>query len=154
MVSAQAIGGLIGSLVIGRIGRKVRPGILIPNSGILFGLFDIALADLPGRAAITLVGAPVVGFSGGQTPLQTSVANDFRGRVFGAYATTVALMTLVGQGISSVLADRLGIVPVFTLAGTFEFLSGLVAFVPLRRAAHSTAQREPVPATVAGGSED
>ncbi len=145
LVSAQAIGGLIGSLFIGRIGKRVRPGVLIPISGILFGLFDITLARLPGRAglpllptalvAIAFAGAPVIGFYVGiQSLLQSSVTNNYRGRVFGAYATTVAFMTLVGQGISSVIGDRLGIVPVFTLAGTFELLGGLVALVLLRRA--------------------
>ncbi len=165
LVSAQAIGGLIGSLFIGRIGKRIRPGVLIPISGILFGLFDIALATLPNRgglpllptalAAITLAGAPVVGFSVGlQTLLQASVANEYRGRVFGAYATTVAFMTLIGQGISSVLGDRLGIVPVFTLAGTFELLGGLVAFILLRRASHIAAKANPTGDRAAMALED
>ncbi len=165
LVSAQAIGGLIGSLFIGRIGKRVRPSVLIPISGILFGLFDIALANLPGRgglpllpvalAAIALAGAPVVGFSVGlQTLLQASVANDYRGRVFGAYATTVAFMTLVGQGISSVLGDRLGIVPVFTLAGTFELLGGLVALVLLRRSSHIAAEASRTTDLAAMATED
>lgn len=151
LVSAQAIGGLIGSLFIGRVGKRVRPAFLIPISGILFGLSDIALAILPGRGglpllpvalvAIALAGAPVVGFSVGlQTLLQASVANDYRGRVFGAYGTTVAFMTLVGQGISSMLGDRFSIAPIFTLAGTFELLGGLVAFLLLRRASRIAAE--------------
>ncbi len=154
LASVQAIGGLIGSLFIGRIGRTVRPGILIPISGFLFGLSDIALADLPGHGglppllvaltAICLAGAPVVGFSVGlQTLLQSSVADAYRGRVFGAYGATVAFMTLVGQAIASVLGDRLGVVPVFTLAGCFEFLGGLVAFILLRRASHIASAAQP-----------
>ncbi len=145
LASAQAIGGLIGSLFIGRIGRTIRPGILIPISGVLFGLSDIALANLPGRGglppllvgvvAISLAGAPVVGFIVGlQTLLQSSAADAYRGRVFGAYGTTVALMTLVGQAMASLLGNRFGVVPVFTLAGCFELLGGLVAFILLRRA--------------------
>ncbi len=154
LASVQAIGGLIGSLFIGRIGRTVRPGILIPISGFLFGLSDIALATLPGHGglppllvaltAICLAGAPVVGFSVGlQTLLQSSVADAYRGRVFGAYAATAALMTLVGQAMASVLGDRLGVVPVFTLAGAFEFLGGLVAFILLRRASHIALAAQP-----------
>ncbi len=165
LVSAQAVGGLIGSLFIGRIGKRVRPGILIPISGVLFGLFDIALANLPGRGglpllptalvAIALAGAPVVGFSVGlQTLLQASVANDYRGRVFGTYATTVAFMTLVGQGISSVLGDRLGIAPVFTLAGTFELFGGLVAFALLRRASRIAPEGQPARDVAAVALED
>lgn len=150
LASAQAIGGLIGSLFIGRFGKTVRPAVLIPISGLLFGLSDITLANLPGRGglspllvgvvAICLAGAPVVGFYVGlQTLLQSSVADAYRGRVFGAYGTTVALMTLVGQGMASLLGNRFGVVPIFTLAGCFELLGGLVAFILLRRASHLAA---------------
>ncbi|MCA1666563.1 MAG: MFS transporter [Thermomicrobia bacterium] len=154
LVSAQAIGGLIGSLFIGRIGKAVRPGILIPVSGFFFGLSDLALATLPSHSglpplpvalvAIAFAGAPVVGFFVGiQTLLQASVADAYRGRVFGAYATTVAFMTLIGQGVGSVLGDRLGIVPIFTFAGCFDILAAAVAFVLLRRAAQIAAAAPP-----------
>ncbi len=165
LASAQAIGGLIGSLFIGRIGRTVRPGILIPLSGFLFGLSDIALANLPGRGglppllvgvvAISLAGAPVVGFSVGlQTLLQSSVADAYRGRVFGAYGTTIAFMTLVGQAMASVFGNRFGVVPIFTLAGCFEFLGGLVAFVLLRRASRIATEANPTEEMAAMAVED
>lgn len=156
LASAQAVGGLIGSAFLGRASKAIRPGILIPLCGVPFGILDIALANLPGRgglpplavalALIGLAGAPVVGFFiGMQTVLQTSAPDEYRGRVFGAYATTVALMTLVGQGVGSVLGDRLGVVPVFTLAGVFDILAALVAFVLLRRAHRaSLAADEPI----------
>lgn len=156
LASAQAVGGLIGSAFLGRASKAIRPGILIPLCGVPFGILDIALANLPGRgglpplavalALIGLAGAPVVGFFiGMQTVLQASAPDEYRGRVFGAYATTVALMTLVGQGVGSVLGDRLGVVPVFTLAGVFDILAALVAFVLLRRAHRaSLAADEPI----------
>jgi len=154
LASAQAIGGLIGSLFIGRIGRTIRPGILIPISGFLFGLSDIALANLPGHGglppllvgvvAISLAGAPVVGFTVGlQTLLQSSAADAYRGRVFGAYGATVAFMTLIGQAMASVFGNRFSVVPIFTLAGCFEFLGGVVAFILLRRASHIAAKAQP-----------
>ncbi|MDQ6602744.1 MAG: MFS transporter [Chloroflexota bacterium] len=165
LASAQAIGGLIGSLFIGRVGKAVRPGILIPISGFLFGLSDIALANLPGRgglpplpvalAAIGLAGAPVVGFFVGlQTLLQSSVTDAYRGRVFGTYATTVAFMTLVGQGIGSLLGDRLGVVFTFTLAGCFDILGGLAAFILLRRASLIAAEANPTEEMAAMAVED
>lgn len=165
LASAQAIGGLIGSLFIGRFGKTVRPSILIPISGLLFGLSDIALANLPGRGglspllvgivAICFAGAPVVGFYVGlQTLLQSSAADAYRGRVFGAYGTTVALMTLVGQGMASLLGNRFGVVSIFTLAGCFELLGGLVAFILLRRAAHLAMETEPTGGVAAIALED
>lgn len=165
LASVQAIGGLAGSLFIGRIGKTIRPGILIPISGLLFGLSDIALATLPGHgglppllvalAAICLAGAPVVGFSVGlQTLLQSSASDAYRGRVFGAYGTTIALTTLVGQAMASILGNHFGIVPIFMLAGCFELLGGLVAFVLLRRASHIAAQALPTRDMVAIALDD
>ena len=165
LASVQAIGGLVGSLWIGRVGKAVRPGVLIPISGVLFGVSDIALVNLPGHGglspllvalvAICLAGAPVVGFVVGlQTLLQSSVADAYRGRVFGAYGTTIALMTLVGQGMASVLGNRFSVVAIFTLAGCFELLGGLVAFVLLRRAAHIATDGQPARDVAAVALED
>jgi MFS family permease len=154
LMSAQAIGGLIGSVFLARVSRAVRPGLLIPLCGAPFGLLDIALANLPGRGGlpplpvalvlIGLAGAPLIGFYiGMQTVLQSSVPDRFRGRVFGAYATTVAFATLIGEGVGSLLGDRLGIVPAFTLAGSFELLAALVAFILLGRAHRAVRPAEP-----------
>ena len=154
LASAQAIGGLVGSMLLARIGTAIRPALLIPLSGLLFGIGDIALVNLPNRVAlpalpvalvmIGFAGVPIVGFFVGQNALlQASVADAFRGRVFGAYSTTIALLTLIGQGIGSVLGDRIGVVPVFTLAGCFDILAAVVAFLLLRRARrHTDAQLE------------
>lgn len=161
LASAQAVGGLVGSLLIGRVSRAIRPGILIPISGVLFGMADIAFVNLPGHLSlpavpvtmglIGLAGIPIVGFFvGQQTLLQASVADAYRGRVFGAFSTTVALSTLAGQGIGSILGDRLGVVPVFTLAGVFDILAAVVAFVLLGRA-YRASQPEPISV---GVSED
>lgn len=150
LASAQAVGGLIGSLFIGRVGKAVRPGILIPVSGALFGLADLALVNLPGHvpfpalpvtlAAIGFAGIPIVGFFvGQQTLLQASVMDAYRGRVFGAFGMVSALSTLAGQAIGSVLGDRLGVVPTFTFAGLIDIAAACVAFALLGRA-HRMAQ--------------
>lgn len=154
LASAQAIGGLIGSVFLGRIGTAVRPGILIPVSGLLFGAGDIALINLPGHGPlpplavalglIGVAGVPIVGFFvTQQTLLQAIVADEYRGRVFGAFSTTVALMTLLGQGVGSVLGDRIGVAPTMTLAGCFDILAAGVAFVLLRRASLIAADAQP-----------
>ncbi len=43
-------------------------------------------------------------FVGAQTLLQKRVPDSHRGRVFGAYETTQALLLLVGMGLAAVLA--------------------------------------------------
>jgi MFS family permease len=145
IASAQAVGGLIGGALIGEVARRVRPGRLIGVCGILFGLIDLAIFNYPifGVAVIlmVLVGLPGVGFSTGVTTLlQTSTANQYLGRVFGALGTTGSLLALIGAGIASVLGDRIGIVPVLNLQGAGYILAGSLALVLLAHVALPRAQ--------------
>src|SRR3954471_15013488 len=73
MTSAQAVGGLIGGLLIGRVSRLVRPAYLIGLSGIVLGMVSLALINitaLPIDAALwipaalllkLLQGVPIMG---------------------------------------------------------------------------------------------
>jgi MFS family permease len=145
IASAQAVGGLIGGALIGEVARRVRPGRLIGVCGILFGLIDLAIFNYPvfGAAVIlmVLVGLPGVGFSTGVTTLlQTSTANQYLGRVFGALGTTASLLALIGAGLASVLGDRIGIVPVLNLQGAGYVLAGSLALVLLAYVALPRAQ--------------
>jgi MFS family permease len=137
LTSAQAIGGLIGGLMIGWIGSRIRPnrlaGLLAFN-GVLI-LLLINLGSLPlAIILILLAGIPIVGFSVGvDTLLQQHVADRFRGRVFGALGTSMAIFVLFGQGLASILGDRLGAVPLLDLKGMLDILTGLFAFSLLYR---------------------
>jgi MFS family permease len=140
IASAQAVGGLIGGALIGEVARRVRPGRLIGVCGILFGLIDLAIFNYPvfGVALIlmVLVGLPGVGFSTGVTTLlQTSTANQYLGRVFGALGTTSSLLALIGASLASVLGDQIGIVPVLNLQGGGYVLAGSLALVLLAHVA-------------------
>src|SRR5215207_4243241 len=137
LTSAQAIGGLIGGLMIGWIGSRIRPnrlaGLLAFN-GVLI-LLLVNLGSLPlAIVLILLAGIPIVGFSVGvDTLLQQHVADRFRGRVFGALGTSMAIFVLFGQGLASILGDRLGAVPLLDLKGMLDILTGLFAFSLLYR---------------------
>jgi MFS family permease len=157
LMSAQAVGGIIGSILLGRISRVVRPGPLIAISGLLFGICDLALVNVtryaPGIAfplacgLIALAGLPIVGFFVSlSTLLQRTAADAYRGRVFGAYNALVALLTLVGQGAASVLGDRIGIVPSLTIGAFFDLFAGIVALFLLRGAGAPNAAGERVEA--------
>ena len=79
-----------------------------------------------------LADIPAVGFFITiRTMLQTSTANHYLGRVFGAYNTTNALLILVGQGLASALGDRLGIVPMLNVSAGLFFLGGVIALILL-----------------------
>ncbi len=136
LMSAQAVGGLAGGLLIGRLGGRVAPVRLIALSGVLDGLLLLAIVNLRSYAAglvlIALAGIPVTAFFvGTQSLLMGGVADQYRGRVFGALGTTTAVMTLVGMGLARALGDRAGIVPTLSGAGALYALAGALALVLL-----------------------
>ena len=69
-----------------------------------------------------------------QTLLQRSVADEYRGRILGALATTNALLALVGLGIAGVGVPVVGIVPLLDLAGALWVGAGFLALARLRAA--------------------
>ena len=77
-------------------------------------------------------GATVVGwFVGAQTLLQKWVPDSHRGRVFGTYETTQALLLLVGMGLAAALVAPLGVMVVLSVVGTLYILAGAVAWIAL-----------------------
>ncbi len=71
---------------------------------LLLLMFNIPLLPLVVALGVP-AGATVVGwFVGAQTLLQKWVPDSYRGRVFGAYETTQALLLLCGMGLAAVLA--------------------------------------------------
>lgn len=141
LMSAQAVGGLLGGMVVARLGNRVSPAVLLGPSALIFGLIDLMIfnypAFFPGFVLaiflFILVGLPSAGFGASfSTLLQTGVADEYRGRVFGAVNTTFALLTLIGMGLASTLGDVAGIVPVINIQGYGYVLAGLLmmAFLP------------------------
>jgi len=137
LTSAQAIGGLIGGLLIGWIGYRIQPnrlaGFLAVN-GVLI-LMMVSLSSLPyALALLLLAGPPIVAYSVGvDTLLQRYVPDRYRGRVFGALGTSMAIFLLIGQGVASSLGDSLGIVPLLNVKGILDITAGLLAFILLYR---------------------
>jgi MFS family permease len=73
---------------------------------------------------------PVVGFFvSAQTLVQRQTEDRYRGRVFGAFGTVAATMTLLGMLIAGLLADPLGIAPTMSLGAGLYILAGVVALV-------------------------
>jgi MFS family permease len=141
LMSAQAIGGLLGGLVVGSASRLFTPARLIGLSGILFGALDLAIFNYPafipgillGLILFVAVGIPGVGFmSGVSTLLQTSVADQYRGRIFGALGTTQGLLMLIGTISAGALGDQLGVVTVLNMQGCGYILAGLIGLTLLR----------------------
>ncbi|HEY1017219.1 MAG TPA: MFS transporter [Herpetosiphonaceae bacterium] len=150
VLSAQAIGGLLGSLVIGKLGKLLPPYWLMGISGVLNGILLLIIFNFPSLpvalSLFVVAGLPVGAFFVSlQTLLQTHTPQEFLGRVFGAFGTTVALMTLSGMLIATLLADAIGITLMLDMVGTLNIAAGLVSFLLLRRASAPAAA--PVAAT-------
>ena len=138
----QAIGGLLGGLTVAALGRRLPMASLVGLGAILFGLIDLAIWNAPTLAPayalpltvalFILVGLPGASMiSGATTLLQESVADAYRGRVFGAFATTGALAQLMGMAAAGLLGDRLGVVPVLNSQAGLYLLAGVLALVLL-----------------------
>jgi len=137
LTSAQAVGGLIGSVIIGWIGNRIWPnrltGLLAVNGGLILLLVNFASFPLA-IALILLAGLPIVGYGVGvDTLLQRHVPDRYRGRVFGALATSVSLFVLFGQALASSLGDTFGVMPLLNLKGFLDISAGILAFLLLYR---------------------
>lgn len=140
LMSAQAVGGLLGGVLVGAVGRRVPLAALIGVCAIGFGLGDLAVfnapAVLPGLGApalfMGLVGIAGVGYlTGASSVLQAYVADGYRGRVQGAWGTTGALLGLLGTVIAGSLGDRLGPVAILNVQGAGYMVSGVLALLLL-----------------------
>jgi MFS family permease len=142
LMGAQAVGGLLGGLLVGSVSRRLPLHRMIGLGSIAFGLIDLMIFNyplllpgiLPGIVLFVLVGIPGVGvMTGINTLLQTAVADEYRGRVFGALNTTSTLLMLIGTALAGALAGRLGIVTLLNIQGGGYVVAGLLALTLLGR---------------------
>jgi Na+/melibiose symporter-like transporter len=137
LMTAQAIGGLVGSAFIGRISKKVQAWQLVAYGLLFFGVVDLLIFAIPilplNLALLVLIGAPLVGLDvGALTLLQILTPDRFRGRVFGAVGTSQAILLLVGRGLATMFGGQVPVVLFLVAMSTLVIISGLLAFVLLR----------------------
>ncbi|HLH62925.1 MAG TPA: MFS transporter [Ktedonobacteraceae bacterium] len=137
LMSAQAVGGILGSLTIPRLSKILRPGRLMAICGLVFSSVIVVIALLPLvpviLSLIIFAGAGAVGFFIPMlTLLQTNVANEYQGRIFGALNAIQAVTLLVGMVLAGGLGDRIGIVPLLLVDAGFNFLATFLALALIR----------------------
>lgn len=141
LMGGQAVGGLIGGVLMSYVGRFLAPARLLGVCGVAFGLLDLALFNYPtfvsgfwlGIVIIILVGIPGVGgMASMNTLLQGAVADEYRGRVFGALGTTAALLGVCGLLFAGTLGTTIGVIATVNIQGFMYVLAGAIgmAFVP------------------------
>jgi MFS family permease len=142
ILSAQAVGGLAGSFVVGHLHGRIAPSHLLGFGAFFFGLADLAIFYYPffvPGIALALLFMVIAGIlSAGMlvsylTMQQTAVADAYRGRLFGAFETTEALVGLVGAALAGALSTRLGIVPIISIQGFGYVCAGVMVLFGLRR---------------------
>lgn len=137
LMSGQAIGGFIGAFFVGTWAKKMSPLRLFAWGAIGTGVIDLMIFTYPavfsvgvwlGVALFVVVGLPITGFiTGGMTAFQSETDDAYRGRVFGALNTTMALLMIVSAAIAGFATDRFGAMAVLSFDSLSYILSGLVA---------------------------
>lgn len=135
--SAQALGGILGGLLIGHFGARWKArwpvGLgLIGNGACLLTLF--LLQSYPAALALSaLCGLPVMAAGVMWTAtVQNSAPPRLLGRVFGVFGTLGGLSLLLSQGVASALGDRVSVVLLLSVGAGFELLAGVLVLVALR----------------------
>ena len=141
VLSAQAVGGIVGGVLIGWLGSRLSPSRLL-GLGLLFvGLIDLAIFNyptffpniVPALALMAVVGVPAAAAGAGYTTLmQTNVADRFLGRVFGTVGTVSAFAMLLGMAVAGVLGDLVGVVAVINVQGVAYTVAGFVTLLLLK----------------------
>ena len=147
LMSAQAIGGLLGGLLVGWMGKRVMSRWVIGLGQVVFGLIDLAIFNSPAFFPVywltvglfVAVGIPgIASGTGAQSLLQATAPGAYLGRVFGALGTTMGLMLLIGTITAGVVTDHFGVVPVLNIQGAGYVVAGLLTLVLLRGARTSS----------------
>jgi DHA3 family macrolide efflux protein-like MFS transporter len=134
--ASWGIGVVAGGIFLGVWGgfsRRIKTTL----SGLLFmGAFVVLFGLVPGGMILIAVG--VIFFVGVMNPIvngpvlalvQSIVAHDMQGRVFGLTASAVSIMSPLGLAIAGPLSDTVGIRVWFVLGGLLTIVIGVVGFL-------------------------
>jgi len=162
IVSAQAVGGILGGVIVSLVGHRFCARTLFGGGAVGFGLLDLALFLYPAAfrsvaeaappawpamviiAAVGLPGAALV--AGFMTTLQNNTTDPVRGRVFGTVTAAQNGAMLGATLLAGFAADTLGIIPLLSAQGAIYVASGLLVLIALRHDQRIHAAAEPVTA--------
>jgi MFS family permease len=140
----QAVGGVIGGLVVATLGTRWQPQRMLGFGALAFGLVDLAIAlyplgyvhAWPAAALMVVVGLPgAIVVAGMMTLFQQHTDDRERGRVFALLLLVRSASTVLGSLTAGVLGGALGIVPVLAWQGCGYLIAGSLAVLLLVRRA-------------------
>ena len=167
-LASQAVGGVVGSVAVGRYGRDVSPRLLVGAGAAWIGFVDLLIFSYPvvlpavGPALVlfAIVGftAPAVGVGVG-TLLQRLVPDGQRGRVFAMQDLVGSIALLAGTIVAGILGEHVPVLPVIALQAAGYLLGGLgvIAWTrasPTARAGGSARRTAPRRRDVSGAADD
>lgn len=153
LLSTQAIGGLAGALVIGRMGSRADPLRLVIIGALIFGLIDLGLFTYPAiyphiepaLVVMVVVGVPGAAMMAGIATLEQKLAADsHRGRVIGALGAVGAAGSLVGAIGAGFLGEVVPILLLLVVQGSGYVIAALTVAWMTRRGAAPTLEPDRV----------
>ena len=148
LMTGRGLGGLIGGLLVGQYGNKLKPVQLIGGGLLISGASMYILLTRPPlwvmMGVLVLIGPAIMAWLIRlQVIGQKETEDAYRGRVFGTMGTTTTLIMFFGSAIAGFMADQIGTFILVAAAGSIYMLAGL--FSPV---AFGTSASKVVPAPV------
>jgi MFS family permease len=137
ILTARGIGGVIGGLIVARVGPRIQPKNLIAMGMLGAGILLIVMLQFPTLPVVltvaVVVGLPAMAWMiAGQTWMQVHSEDEFRGRVFGAFETYAALMGLLGIGFATLSGESLGALFSLYSAALLFIFAAILAYIILQ----------------------
>lgn len=137
LLTAHSVAGIGGSLAAGVWGGRFTPRVLVGRTSLVAGAALIVKFDVPRLElafGLSLLGGAtsVVSSVAIETLVQTTVREDFRGRVFAALGASGALFSLAGAVVGGVAARSVGVTPMLNVAAGLVIVAGVVVLRALR----------------------
>jgi Na+/melibiose symporter-like transporter len=138
----QAIGGILGGLLVVGLSSRLTPGRLLGASLLVFGGTSLATWNGPHLTTATALyvglfitaGVPAVAMLTGLTALvQADTPDAYLGRVFATFLGTYNGLQALGVLLAGVLGDVLGVVAVLNGQAAIYLLAGALALLALGR---------------------
>ncbi len=142
LLSAQAIGGLAGAIVIGRLGSRADPVRLLYVGALLFGIIDLGLFTYPAiyphiwpaLVVITIVGVPGAAMGAARMTIQQVFSADtHRGRVVGTLSAVAGVGALAGAIVAGFAGEVAPVVALLVIQGGGYVLGGSAVWFLLGR---------------------
>ena len=133
LITVQAVGGIVAGLIASRVSQRMSTAAMYGWMELILGLILFVrynITDIGVQFAGSLLTGLIatLGIAALETLFQQKIPNSHLGRISGALNTTVGFTSFFGVlGISGILGETLGVVPVLNIAAAVTLTTGLIA---------------------------